>query len=207
MCIPVMRRAGAPLGPGVGQRAEFSLGASGNVPSKVWNPRILREEEGFGVVFLGDGNSCRKGREVECLMSLSVSGLGWASTLEYVEALGEAGEGIIKMKLEGEAFWIRLWILRFYYVCNGQTHRKLLNSGDAPGFWQEALAAGTGWVGVGSSCRWRAPWKRHDPPGKPSGGRGPSPRGGEETALRNITETVLERSESGWIGRIRRRKR
>lgn len=103
---------------------------------------------------LGGGNSCSKGREVECPVSSKVSGLGWASTLES-EKWGrvnadEAGR---------EAFWIRLWVFRFYYVCNGQTHRKLLNSGDALGFWQKALAAMTGWVEVGRSCRWRAPWK------------------------------------------------
>lgn len=65
----------------------------------------------------------------------------------------------MEMKLEGEAFWIRRWIFRFYYVCRGQAHRKLLNSGDALGFWQKVLAAVPGWVEGGSSCRWRAPRK------------------------------------------------
>lgn len=36
---------------------------------------------------------------------------------------------------------------------------EALNSGDALGFWQKVLAAATGWVEVGSSCRWRAPRK------------------------------------------------
>lgn len=31
---------------------------------------------------------------------------------------------------------------------------EALNSRDALGFWQKALAVENGWVGVGSGCRW-----------------------------------------------------
>lgn len=65
------------------------------------------------------------------------------------------------------------------------------------GFWQKALTAVDGWVGVGSSCRWQGVT-----PGKLSGGRGPSQRRGEEPALRNTPAAYSKHRESDWVGLI-----
>ena len=63
VCTHVMRASEARWGPGVGERMEFSLGASGNAPLKMWNPRILKGGEGFGVVVLAVGTAAgRAGR-------------------------------------------------------------------------------------------------------------------------------------------------
>lgn len=66
----VMRGDGAQCGPGMGERMEFSLGASGNAFLERWNPRILREEEGFGVVFLLGGIAIVKAEKlsVQCYL-------------------------------------------------------------------------------------------------------------------------------------------
>lgn len=74
--VPVTRGDEASWAPGVGKRTEFSLGASGNAPLKTWNPRILREEEGFGVVVLGVGTAAVKAEKlsVQCRRKSQ----GWA---------------------------------------------------------------------------------------------------------------------------------